>query len=72
MLCASYENRHPETAPQRRRERRGKGFLMNKYSGLCDLRASAVNVFPPGFDSGIAGFSYGNRFFIRRVVPSGI
>jgi hypothetical protein len=24
---------------------------MNKYSGLCDLRASAVNVFPLGFDS---------------------
>ena len=27
---------------------------MNKYSGLCDLCASAVNIFPLGFDSGVA------------------
>jgi hypothetical protein len=40
---------------------------MNKYSGLCDLRASAVNIFPLGFDSGVAGFSYGNGFFIRYM-----
>jgi hypothetical protein len=36
---------------------------MNKSSGLCELRASAVNVFfSLGFDSAVAGFSYENGF----------
>jgi hypothetical protein len=50
-------------APQRRRERRGKEFLKKKYSDLCELRASAVNL---SLLSLLCKW-----IFICRVVPSG-